>query len=250
MDAGGANERQIDLELIAYSKPADLAFLKPRNKGVRLPKGLSLAVKERDITETMPIWIIGFPFGDGLGNKNVKLSPTIGSGTVSKIGRDTKDPDFIQEIQINGDLNPGNSGGPIINKRGRVVAVAKQTILGAHIGFAIPPSIVQYALDGVATGSSVTILRTQGKNLLAESYLANVRSIGSGDFVRRGVFLENCQKKRPQRTYEHMTLDAHGAPSDGPISWVTLEEDPANNGTYTGTISRISYPTDNQWGFF
>ena len=44
----------------------------------------------------------------------------------------------LDSIQINGALNPGNSGGPVVDSNGRLVGVAVRTIPGAGIGSLVP----------------------------------------------------------------------------------------------------------------
>ena len=46
----------------------------------------------------------------------------------------------LSVVQIDGNLNPGNSGGPIVDTKGRLVGVAVATIRdGQGIGLVIPP---------------------------------------------------------------------------------------------------------------
>jgi serine protease Do len=78
-------------------------------------------------------WVIaiGSPFG---------LENTVTAGIVSAKARDTGD--FLPFIQTDVAVNPGNSGGPLINMRGEVVGINSQifTTSGAFAGisFAIP----------------------------------------------------------------------------------------------------------------
>ncbi len=78
-------------------------------------------------------WVIaiGSPFG---------LENTVTAGIVSAKSRDTGD--FLPFIQTDVAVNPGNSGGPLINMRGEVVGINSQifTTSGAYngISFAIP----------------------------------------------------------------------------------------------------------------
>jgi serine protease Do len=78
-------------------------------------------------------WVIaiGSPFG---------LENTVTAGIVSAKGRETGD--FLPFIQTDVAVNPGNSGGPLINLRGEVVGINSQifTTSGGYngISFAIP----------------------------------------------------------------------------------------------------------------
>src|SRR5262249_28338747 len=55
-------------------------------------------------------------------------------------------------VQLDGAVNPGNSGGPVVTVDGKLVGVAVMTLRGAGIGLAIPYQEVQAMLAG-RTGS-------------------------------------------------------------------------------------------------
>jgi len=94
-------------------------------------------------------WVIaiGSPFN---------LENTVTAGIVSAKSRDTGE--LLPFIQTDAAVNPGNSGGPLINMRGEVVGINSQifTTSGAYAGisFAIPIDEAQ---------KIAKILRTQGK---------------------------------------------------------------------------------------
>src|SRR5207248_6200402 len=99
-------------------------------------------------------WVIaiGSPFG---------LANTVTAGIVSAKGRDTGD--FLPFIQTDVAVNPGNSGGPLINMRGEVVGINSQIFSRtggfAGISFAIP---IDYAF-GVADQLMKTGHVTRGR---------------------------------------------------------------------------------------
>jgi S1-C subfamily serine protease/WD40 repeat protein len=70
------------------------------------------------------IWALGYPLSDVLG-KSLKIN----AGMVSGINQTTDGKLF----QLNATLNPGNSGGPILNESGHVVGVAIQRLAGRGI---------------------------------------------------------------------------------------------------------------------
>ena len=56
----------------------------------------------------------------------------------SKITALRKDKGRLEGVQFDGQLNPGNSGGPVVDNTGRVIGVAVATVQGAAMNLAIP----------------------------------------------------------------------------------------------------------------
>ncbi|HTM08290.1 MAG TPA: trypsin-like peptidase domain-containing protein [Verrucomicrobiae bacterium] len=116
----------------------DLAVLKidaPRNRLRPIPVGTS-----KDLQVGQSAFAIGNPFG---------LDQTLTTGVVSAIGREiesvTRRP--IQGvIQTDAAVNPGNSGGPLLDSAGRLIgvntAIYSPSGASAGIGFAIPVDAV------------------------------------------------------------------------------------------------------------
>ena len=94
--------------------------------------------------------VIGFPLGDSLG-----LEPTVSVGIISA-KRDGR-------LQTDASLNPGNSGGPLLDMFGQVVGVVVSRIESidggravSGIGFAIPINAVKSGLgEQVSPGGKV-----------------------------------------------------------------------------------------------
>src|SRR5262249_14959351 len=73
----------------------------------------------------------------------------------------------LEMIQLDGELNPGNSGGPIVDGEGRVVGMTTSRLRAARIGFAIPGE----RLRGMLRTQRATARRQRAPvqtNLLAE----------------------------------------------------------------------------------
>jgi hypothetical protein len=102
--------------------------------------------------ETMEVRICGFPFGANITDgRNPTI--TIGKGTVSSLRLDSAGK--LRKIQIDGSLNPGNSGGPIVDGDGRLVGVAVETIKGSGIGNAVPAGELTALLSGRVSAAAV-----------------------------------------------------------------------------------------------
>ena len=54
----------------------------------------------------------------------------------------------ITQVQVNGGIHPGNSGGPVVDANGQVVGVAVSIITGTQVNFAIPGEAVHSLLRG------------------------------------------------------------------------------------------------------
>jgi S1-C subfamily serine protease len=99
-----------------------------------------------------PVYAIGNPFG---------LDRTMTAGIVSATGRDIQAPDGLtipNAIQTDAPINHGNSGGPLLDRFGRVVGINSQIEGGTvnanvGVGFAVPSVTAKAVADQlIATG--------------------------------------------------------------------------------------------------
>lgn len=133
------DDREIEAELVGSDEATDLAVLRidaPDLVAAPLGDSDALGVGE---------WVlaVGSPFG---------FDFTVTAGIVSAKGRTLSDPrtqqGFYQEfIQTDAAVNPGNSGGPLINLEGEVVginsAIISQIRQSAGLSFAIPSAVAE-----------------------------------------------------------------------------------------------------------
>jgi len=98
-----------------------------------------------------PVMVVGTPYG---------LSGSMSTGFVSALGRtlsaETTGGYVIPNvIQTTAPLNPGNSGGPVLNYQGQVVGIATAIVEDSQgVGFAIPSNtILREIRDLINTGS-------------------------------------------------------------------------------------------------
>ncbi len=149
---GARGERKLPAEIVAASPESDLAILKIT--GVPdLPAPIDV-LKDTEPVETMPVYVFGFPFGTGLAAGRGNLSVVVGKGSVSSIRTDGDGR--VSVVLIDGALNPGNSGGPVVDTQGRLVGIAVASIQGANIGFVIPRPHLLAMMNGRPEGLLVT----------------------------------------------------------------------------------------------
>lgn len=122
--------------VLAQDANLDLAVVVARGL-TSLP---SLSLGDSDVLRVGdPLYVIGFPLGSSL-----EGPPTVTRGIVS--GRRTIDG--VSYIQTDAAMNPGNSGGPVVNQKGEVVGIATRGYVGPDheiqgINFAIPSSLTK-----------------------------------------------------------------------------------------------------------
>jgi len=165
-----------EAELVGSDPYTDLSVL--RVDGV--PEGVR-PVRMGDSADLEPgdrIIAIGTPFG---------LSRTMTTGIVSQTGRllYTQTSYAIPAvIQIDAAINPGSSGGPLLDFAGEVVgmttAIRSETGEFSGIGFAVPADLIERAAAGIIatgtyehpwlgiTGQDVTIGLAQEKDITAD----------------------------------------------------------------------------------
>ena len=111
------------LDLALLEVPADLPALK-------------IAEAEPDPGD--PVMVVGSPLG---------LEGSVTTGVVSSI----REEEGVREIQFSAPVNPGNSGGPVVDSFGDVIGVAVSKFVGLEVegvSFAIPAAVVCEELPG------------------------------------------------------------------------------------------------------
>jgi S1-C subfamily serine protease len=157
-------ERSVDIAVLQLDGPA----------GDATP--LAFAADEPRMGD--PVVANGSPFG---------LQGSLSTGIVSGLRRQIDSPNgfaITGTIQTDAALNPGNSGGPLLDMSGRVVGVATQiaTESGRNegIGFAVPAPVAHLTVDRIiATGSAdLPYLGIMGQNTPDGILLAQVFADG------------------------------------------------------------------------
>jgi S1-C subfamily serine protease len=140
------NGEQVEARVVAEDASTDLAVLHARTSG--LP-AVSLLTKAAARVGQLVV-AIGNPFG---------FEATVSAGVISAHGRTLRGSDgrLIEGVvQHTAPLNPGNSGGPLVDARGRVVGINTAIIAAAQgIGFAVPASTAEWVISEVLTNGRV-----------------------------------------------------------------------------------------------
>ena len=142
LNSGTAQQERLGARLVASDPARDLAVLAIEFDKIPAPLVLS-AVPPQEIQS---LYVLGFPFGQSMSSSAQHPAVTISRAAVSSLRND--DSGRLVTIQLDGALNPGNSGGPVVSEKGEVMGVSVASILGAQIGLAIPPSDVYDLLNG------------------------------------------------------------------------------------------------------
>ena len=139
------NTHKYKAQVVTVDKGHDLALLKIDAPDL-IPA--TLAETSTGLTVGQRVYAIGNPFG---------LSGTMTRGIISAI-RSVRGPESApieDAIQTDASVNPGNSGGPLLNSRGEVIGIT--TMIASNgadqssgIGFAIPINTAKAVLDDFA----------------------------------------------------------------------------------------------------
>ncbi len=143
INSGSAKQKTIKGKIIAIDKENDLAIIETREES---PSYLKFK-KSSELVETMPVCVFGYPFGETFSIIQRGPEIAINTGTITSLRHDDKGT--LKTIQIDAAVNPGNSGGPVVDKNGSVLGVVNSTFGTAMVNFAVPPRFAKKLISKI-----------------------------------------------------------------------------------------------------
>lgn len=128
-----ANGIELEAKVVRSSPKSDTALLKVQGGGFAAFALGGAPVVGDDV------FVIGTPMSE-------ELEKSVSKGVVSGLRK----IDDVESIQTDAAVNPGNSGGPMLNDRGEVIGIVSQKLAGVGVeglGFAIPVEKARTALN-------------------------------------------------------------------------------------------------------
>jgi serine protease Do len=181
-------KREYKAKVIGMDKRTDVALIKVEAKDLPVAKlGDSAKVEPGQ-------WVaaIGSPFG---------FTNTITAGIVSATRRALPDESFVPFIQTDVAVNPGNSGGPLINMAGEVIGINSQIYsrTGGYMGvsFAIPIDVAMNVAKELQATGKVTRGRLGVGVQPMSKELAKSFGLGSDNAATSGVVVVSVEDKGP-----------------------------------------------------
>jgi len=149
------DSKQVNAKIVGTDEVTDLAVVRAEpleiysNDEVKFqPANLG---NSEELMVGQIVMALGNPFG-------LTGGPTVTAGIISSLNRNVQFENGILElVQTDAAINAGNSGGPLINTTGEVVAINTAKMPYGHgIGFAVPINTVKSILTDLVENGHVT----------------------------------------------------------------------------------------------
>lgn len=220
---------------VLFSDPKyDLAFLE-------VPMGIDLPVVELNLSEDIdqgdPIIAIGHPFG---------LKYTATQGIISNASHTHND---LRYLQHDAALNPGNSGGPLVDKNGKIIGINTFIIKdGNNIGFSLPAKYLASTIEAYLVKEGKVGVRCEScSNLVFEDGTDQSYCPFCGATIELPSQAEEYEPVGVSRTIEEIIRNANHEvmlSRRGPDNWEISEGSAKVNISYhkkTGLIMGDAY---------
>ncbi len=160
LNSGSRNEQTVSAEIAGIDRDNDIAIL-----AIIAPNQKSVLHLENvpSVTDTMEVFVLGFPFGTSLSASSHNPSVTVSKGAVSSIRKD--DEGIVKVIQIDASVNPGNSGGPVIDRQGNLLGIAFAKVRKSQIGFVVPIQRLVELSNGIIKRVNIVNVEAQGNDM-------------------------------------------------------------------------------------
>jgi len=181
-----ADGRLVDAELIGTDLATDLAVLRIRATGLT-----QVEMVDSDTLRTGDLaFAVGYPLG---------LDQTLTMGVISGLNRSGLGDAVEDYIQTDAAVNSGNSGGPLLDSRGRLIGINTSILSGDFnggndgIAFAVPTRILLFVVDQLRASGEVT----RGQIGATLGSLTAERAVELGLGFVRGAIVEDVMPGSP-----------------------------------------------------
>jgi len=156
LNSGQSDEKTFMARVLGVDRDSDLAVL-----DIGVTDGMPKALKVKSATKLhrlQKIYVFGFPYGEQLG-KEITVRESKVASLRNKNG-------VLDRIQADGGMDPGNSGGPVVDEFGHVVGVSVAVWSESRqIAFAVPGDRVKSILNGRIAGLDMDLAYKEGGKL-------------------------------------------------------------------------------------
>jgi putative serine protease PepD len=218
VDATGSTKTTRAATVVGEEANQDLALIKVNPSGLDL-KPLTLA-SSSSLEVGASVYAIGNPYG---------LEETLTRGIISALKREIEAPDgakIADAIQTDAALNPGNSGGPLINAEGKVIGVNSQIATdesssdgsqpgSTGVGFAISSNTVAEVVKKIEAGDGVTYASVEGSEARSAETGTGSGSAGAteAEALRRAYESAREDSSGSTGTERYGAVDPYGSES-------------------------------------
>lgn len=165
-------------EVLATDKSNDIAILKIIDSNFKGFGNIPYNIDSRMADVGEDVFVLGYPLTNELGSE-IKLTNGIISSRTGYQGN-------VATYQISAPVQPGNSGGPMFDKKGNVIGIVVAGVPGAeNVGYAIKTSYLKILLESVG----MNMYKPANNSLLTLSLAEKVKRI------KNFVFYIECSNK-------------------------------------------------------
>lgn len=191
-----SNDEETEAETLGSDEYLDLAVLRIDKDKVKQVANIG---KSEDISLGDTIFAVGAPMGyDYRGSVTSGILSGKDRMVTVSVGNSTSSDWVMRVLQIDAPLNPGNSGGPLLNINGEVIGVCSMKLVDSQIegmGFAIPIEYAMNHVDSLENGKEIewpvlgiTMLNTTDTMNLYRNQIILDKNVDNG------VVIIECQK--------------------------------------------------------
>ncbi|MDP4012527.1 MAG: trypsin-like peptidase domain-containing protein [Candidatus Nanoarchaeia archaeon] len=178
-----ADKRIFSAKVIGFDEETDVALIKIEGKDLPI-----IAFGDSNLLMVgQKVAAVGSPFG---------LESTITTGIISAKHRTRGRTIYRDFIQTDANVNPGNSGGPLVNLNGEVIGMNTFILAQSEgLGFSIPSNLIKKIVESLLENGNITrgYLGVQATNLI------QVNEEGNGKILS-GALIKSVQKNAPADT--------------------------------------------------